>query len=60
MEQTYGSCSCPLKNESVNKMKFVFDLDGTPSVWWCHTDDEIQTGILLRAEEFLVMKLPLP
>ena len=38
-------------------MKFVFDLDGTPVIRWCHTDDEIKQ-VLLRAEEF-TMKSPL-
>ena len=45
-----SSCSC-LKNESVNKMKFVFDLDGTLSFDGVTIDDEIKQ-VLLRAEEF--------
>ena len=51
MEQTYEAAVRALKNESVNKMKFVFDLDGTLSFDGVTIDDEIKQ-VLLRAEEF--------
>ncbi len=40
-----------IKNESVNRCSFVFDLDGTLSFDGVTIDDEIKQ-VLLRAEEF--------
>ena len=57
MEQTYEAAVRALKNESVNKMKFVFDLDGTLSFDGVTIDDEIKQ-VLLRQKN-LAMKSPL-
>ena len=46
MEQTYEAAVRALKNESVNKMKFVFDLDGTLSFDGVTIDDEIKQGLI--------------